>query len=75
MLRSSIAGPTFTFPVNGTAYPSNGPYVFQVQPVNGAIGYLWSFVQGGLIAYQNLAWDGHLCQPATLSLREARHTA
>lgn len=72
---SSIAGPTFTFPVNGTAYPSNGPYVFQVQPVNGAIGYLWSFVQGGLIAYQNLAWDGHLSPASyTISMGSKAHS-
>lgn len=72
---SSIAGPTFTFPVNGTAYPSNGPYVFQVQPVNGAVGYLWSFVQGGLIAYQNLAWDGHLSPASyTISTRSKAHS-
>lgn len=28
--------------------------------MNGATGYLWSFVQNGMIVYQNLAWDGHL---------------
>lgn len=72
---SSIAGPSFTFPVNGTAYPSNGPYVFQVQPVNGAVGYLWSFVQGGLIVYQNLAWDGHLSPASyTISVGSKAHS-
>jgi hypothetical protein len=41
-------------------FPLNGTYFFQVQPVTGAIGYLWSFAQGGMIVYQNAAWDGRL---------------
>src|SRR5947209_19966050 len=57
---SPVAGPAFVFPTNGTTYPAKGPYLFQVQPINGATGYLWSFVEGGMIVYQNLAWDGHL---------------
>ncbi len=59
-IARQAAAPVFSFPTNGTSYPSNGPYVFQLQPVSGAKGYLWSFVQNGMVVYQNLAWDGHL---------------
>jgi len=34
--------------------------LFQVQPMSGAKGYLWSFVQNGAVVWQNLAWDGRL---------------
>lgn len=61
------ASPVFAFPANGTSYPASGPYLFQVQPVNGATGYLWSFAQNGMIVYQNLAWDGHL-SPASYTI-------
>ncbi len=64
---SLVAAPVFSFPANGTSYPSNGPYLFQVQPVSGATGYLWSFVQNGMIVYQNLAWDGRL-SPASFTV-------
>lgn len=67
MLASPLAAPVFSFPTNGTSYPANGPYLFQVQPVSGATGYLWSFVQNGMIVYQNLAWDGHL-SPASYTI-------
>lgn len=60
IVSRQAAAPVFSFPTNGTSYPSNGSYVFQVQPVSGAKGYLWSFVQNGMIVYQNLAWDGRL---------------
>lgn len=58
--RSPVPGPAFIFPSSGTSYPYNGTYMFQVQAINGAKGYLWSFIQGGMIVYQNLATDGAL---------------
>lgn len=63
------AGPTFSFPSNGQSFPLNGTMFFQVQPMDGAKGYLWSFVQGGAVMYQNLAWDGHL-DGATYNVRK-----
>ncbi len=54
------ASPTFVFPSSGQTFPLNGSMLFQVQPVSGAKGYLWSFVQGGAIMYQNLADEGRL---------------
>lgn len=32
------AGPAFVFPSNGQTFPYRGPYLFQVQPLNGARG-------------------------------------
>jgi len=43
-------GPSFVFPSDGTVLPYNSTLTFQVQPVSGAIGYLWSFVQNAGIA-------------------------
>src|SRR6185437_2646019 len=54
------AVPAFIIPANGAIYPTTGPYIFKVKPIGGAVGYLWSFVQGSGIVYQDLAWDGHL---------------
>ncbi|MDQ2830362.1 MAG: hypothetical protein M3Y74_15115 [Chloroflexota bacterium] len=48
------------FPSSGQTFPLNGSMLFQVQPVSGAQGYLWSFVQNGAVMWQNLAWDGRL---------------
>lgn len=53
-------GLVFVSPANGAVYQSSAPYRFQVRPLTGATGYLWSFVQGGVIVFQNLAWDGRL---------------
>ncbi len=50
----------FVFPSSGQTFPLTGSMLFQVQPVSGAHGYLWSFVQNGAIVWQNLAWDGRL---------------
>jgi len=54
------AGPTFVFPSSGQTFPLTGSMLFQVQPMSGAHGYLWSFVQNGAVVWQNLAWDGRL---------------
>jgi len=48
------------FPSSGQTFPLNGSMLFQVQPMSGAHGYLWSFVQNGAVVWQNLAWDGRL---------------
>ncbi len=39
----------FVFPSSGQTFPLTGSMLFQVQPVSGAHGYLWSFVQNGAI--------------------------
>jgi hypothetical protein len=66
--------PIFVIPTAGATYPSGRPYLFQVQPIDGAVGYLWSFVQGGVIVYQNLAMDGHLSQATyTIAVNSAAH--
>jgi len=62
-------GPTFSFPSNGQSFPLNGAMLFQVQAMSGAKGYLWSFVQGRAVIYQNLAWEGHL-DGATYNIRK-----
>lgn len=54
------ASPTFVFPSGGQTFPLNGSMLFQVQPMSGAHGYLWSFVQNGAVVWQNLAWEGRL---------------
>ncbi len=61
-------GPSFVFPSDGTVLPYNGALTFQVQPINGATGYLWSFVQNGGIAWQNLDSDGSL-SPNTYTMK------
>src|SRR5689334_15116969 len=61
---SQVAGPTFVYPASGTTYSTTAPYRFKVKPISRATGYLWSFVQGGAIIYQNLASDGHLSPPS-----------
>jgi len=61
-------GPSFVFPSDGTVLPYNGTLTFQVQPVSGANGYLWSFVQNGGIAWQNLDSDGSL-SPNTYTMK------
>lgn len=58
--RVQQTGPVFTFPSNGQSFPLNSNMIFQVQPMGTAKGYLWSFVQGGAIMYQNLTWEGNL---------------
>ncbi len=53
-------GPAFVYPSNGQTLPAGGNYLFQAEQVSGAVGYLWSFVQGGAIVWENLAFDGTL---------------
>ena len=55
-----IPGPAFVYPSNGQTLPAGGNYLFQAEQVRGAVGYLWSFVQGGAIVWENLAFDGTL---------------
>jgi len=54
------ASPTFVFPSSGQSFSLTGSMLFQVQPMGGAKGYVWSFVQNGSIVWQNLAWEGRL---------------
>jgi hypothetical protein len=73
---SSSAAPVFAVPSSGATYPASGPYLFQVQPVTGATGYLWSFLQSGAIVYQNLDMDGHLSPASyTVAVTSAAHKA
>jgi hypothetical protein len=55
-----LTRPVFVYPAERQTIPYNGSWSFAVRPMKGARGYLWSFVQDGVIRWQNLAFEGHL---------------
>ncbi len=52
--------PVFVSPANGQVLPLASSLSFRVTPLSGASGYLWSFVQHGVIVWENLTFDGRL---------------
>jgi Domain of Unknown Function (DUF1080) len=67
--QSSLAGP----PVRGEhVIPYDGGWAFSVPAVRGARGYLWSFVQDGVIRWQNLGFEGRLSGRTYLIARDSR---
>lgn len=47
-------GPRYDYPVDGQGLDLEGDYLFQVNEVPGASGYLWSFFQNGKMVWENL---------------------
>lgn len=58
--RFALAGPSFVYPVNGQSLDVTGAYMFQVNPIAGATGYLWGFFQDGVLVWENLRDGGAL---------------
>ncbi len=56
----AAAGPVFDYPVNGQSLDVNGAYLFRVQPMTGATGYLWGFFQDGALVWENQRDEGQL---------------
>jgi hypothetical protein len=52
--------PVFVYPATHQTIPYNGSWSFVVRPMKGARGYLWSFVQDGVIRWQNLTFEHRL---------------
>ncbi len=52
--------PTFVYPVNRQTLDYGRSYLFKVEPIAGAAGYLWGFFQGGTMVWENLRDEGTL---------------
>jgi hypothetical protein len=52
--------PVFVYPAARQTIPYSGSWSFAVRPMKGARGYLWSFVQDGVIRWQNLTFEHRL---------------
>lgn len=56
----SPKGPVFLYPSNGKSLHYGTTLLFRVQPIRGANGYLWTFLQRGTIVWQNRRFEGRL---------------
>lgn len=54
------SAPLYIYPVDGQTLDYVGNYLFKVQPVANAQGYLWGFFQGGTMVWENLRDEGQL---------------
>jgi hypothetical protein len=52
--------PVFVYPVNGQTLDYPGAYLFKVEPIAAAQGFLWSFFQNGVMVWENLRDEGIL---------------
>lgn len=52
--------PIFVYPLNGQTLGYNNDWMFKVEPINGAQGYLWGFKQGDVFVWENLSYEGTL---------------
>jgi hypothetical protein len=52
--------PVFEYPLDGQVLDYDGWYLFKVQPIPDAQGYLWSFYQGGVLVWENQRDEGSL---------------
>jgi hypothetical protein len=55
-----LPAPIFVYPVDGQSIGYEGHYLFEVQPIDGADGFLWGFFQGGVLIWENLRDEGSL---------------
>jgi hypothetical protein len=56
----SLPTPQFVYPVDGQTLDYYGWYMFKVNPINDAQGFLWGFEQNGQLIWENLRDDGYL---------------
>jgi hypothetical protein len=52
--------PIFDYPANGQTLDYEGQYLFQVNPIDEAAGFLWSFEQDKDLVWENLRDEGRL---------------
>jgi hypothetical protein len=55
---ASTVQPVFVYPVNGQALDYDGDYLFKVQPMANAQGFLWGFFQNGELVWENQRDEG-----------------
>ena len=55
-----LVKPVFDYPVDGQTLDFEGWYLFRVQPIPSAQGYLWRFFQNGSLVWENLQDEGSL---------------
>lgn len=65
--------PVFDYPVDGQVLDYEGSYLFRVQPIPSAEGFLWGFFQNGVMVWENyrdegiLSGDEYGIHPSTLA--------
>jgi hypothetical protein len=52
--------PVFVYPVNGQTLDYTGSYLFKVEPIAAAQGFLWGFFQNGVMVWENYRDEGIL---------------
>jgi len=52
--------PIFVYPENGATLDYEGSYLFKVEPIPDAQGFLWGFFQNGVMVWENLRDEGTL---------------
>lgn len=52
--------PVFIYPVNGQTLDYVGSYLFKVEPIAQAQGFLWGFFQNGVMVWENYRDEGKL---------------
>jgi uncharacterized delta-60 repeat protein len=52
--------PVFDYPVDGQILDYEGSYLFRVQPIPAAEGFLWGFFQNGVMVWENYRDEGVL---------------
>jgi hypothetical protein len=50
---AALPGPSFVYPTDGQTLDYGKSFLFKVNPVNGASGYLYGFFQGGTAVWEN----------------------
>ena len=57
---SAVGGPVFIYPTDGQTLDYEGSYLFKVQPIASAEGFLWGFFQNGVMVWENYRDEGVL---------------
>ena len=56
----ALSGPVFDYPVDGQVLDFEGSYLFRVQPMPEAEGFLWGFFQNDVMVWENYRDEGIL---------------
>ena len=54
----AVSSPVFLYPRDGQTLSYDGDFLFEVEPIEGADGYLWGFFQNGEMVWENLRDEG-----------------
>jgi hypothetical protein len=57
---SGVAGPVYVYSTDGQTWDYEGSYLFKVQPIASAEGFLWGFFQNGVMVWENYRDEGTL---------------